>query len=439
MVLRRPRADDDDAVAVLGCREWRRHRAGVQPLHERGHRGCMAQPRAMIDVVGAETLPDQLLEQIGLLVGAFGRAEAGDRLAAVARMDALQPRRSLGHRLLPGRLAEVREHLLAPDLHVGVLGDAVAADQRLGQAVGVVDVVEAEAALDAQPVGIGRPVATVDVEDLLVLDVHRRLAADTAVGAQRVDRLGLVVDALAGRIEQALLHQRAGRAHLHALAAGDAGRLPHALVEVEHHLGAVPAEGHADHVVGLHLAAGAHAQPAVDAGVEIDGDGRMRRVGRRAMIPREAAGRRDAHGIDPAPELGSRIVARLAPGLVGHQQLEHHLARLLGPLARRLHLHARGGLPLTGGGQHALALHLDHARAAVAVGAIAGRRVPAQVRDLGAVPLRDLPDGLARLRLDLAPVQRECDLGHGCIASALVWEDASSGCASPLGGEDVRP
>ena len=183
--------------AVLGRRERRRHRAGVQALHQRRHRGGVAQPRAVVDVVGAEALADQLLEEVGLLVGALGRAEAGDRLAAVARVDRLQAGRRLVERLLPGRLAEVLADLLAPDLHVGVLGDAVAADQRLGQPVGMVDVVEAEAALDAQPVVVGGPVAAVDVEDLVVLDVHRGLAADAAIGAQRVDRLGLEVDALA--------------------------------------------------------------------------------------------------------------------------------------------------------------------------------------------------------------------------------------------------
>ena len=64
------------------------------------------------------------------------------------------------------------------------LGDAVAADQRLGQPVGVMDVVEAEAALHAQPIVVGGTVATVDIEDLVVLDVHLGLAADAAIGAQ---------------------------------------------------------------------------------------------------------------------------------------------------------------------------------------------------------------------------------------------------------------
>jgi hypothetical protein len=89
------------------------------------------------------------------------------------------------------------------------------------------DVVEAETAFHAQSVFVGRSVAAVDVEDLVVLHVHRGLAADAAVGAERVDRFRLEVDALAGTVQQAFLHQRAGRAHLHALAAGDAGGIAH--------------------------------------------------------------------------------------------------------------------------------------------------------------------------------------------------------------------
>ena len=70
----------------------------------------------------------------------------------------------------------------------------------------MVDVVEAEAALDAQAVFVGRAVAAIDVEDLVVLDVHRGLAADAAVGAERIDGTFLEVDALAVRlVEQVLI------------------------------------------------------------------------------------------------------------------------------------------------------------------------------------------------------------------------------------------
>ena len=54
-------------------------------LHQRRNGRGVAQPGAMIDVVGAEALPDKLLEQVGFLVGALGRTEAGNGLAAVAR------------------------------------------------------------------------------------------------------------------------------------------------------------------------------------------------------------------------------------------------------------------------------------------------------------------------------------------------------------------
>src|SRR5262249_17107259 len=46
-------------------------------------------------------------------------------------------------------------------------------------------------------------------------------------------------------------------------------RLAHGVVEVEHDLFAVAAAGHADHVVDLHLAAGADAEIALDAGVRL--------------------------------------------------------------------------------------------------------------------------------------------------------------------------
>jgi hypothetical protein len=64
----------------------------------------------------------------------------------------------------------------------------------------VVNVVEPEAALDAQAVVVGGAVAPVDVEDLVVLDVHRGLAADAAIGAERIDGLGFIVHPRAGGV-----------------------------------------------------------------------------------------------------------------------------------------------------------------------------------------------------------------------------------------------
>src|SRR3546814_2191428 len=84
------------------------HRARADALHQRRHRGGVAEPRAVVHVVGAEGGADQLLEEIGLLVRALGRAEAGKALGAVRLIDLVEAAGSLLQRLLPGRLAEVR-------------------------------------------------------------------------------------------------------------------------------------------------------------------------------------------------------------------------------------------------------------------------------------------------------------------------------------------
>ena len=170
-----------------------------------------------------------------------------------------------------------------------VLRDPVLADQRLGQPVGVVGIVEAEASLDAEPVVVGRAILALDRDDMVVFDLVGQLAADAAIGANAVDfavgRVG--IDAVG--IDQGRRHQRAGRAGLHAFAAGDAGAAAHRIVEIEHDLFMMAARRHADHVVDLDLAAGAHAQIALDAGVELHRHRRMAAVGRRRGMQRKAA------------------------------------------------------------------------------------------------------------------------------------------------------
>src|SRR3546814_19536726 len=54
-------------------------------------------------------------------------------------------------------------------------------------------------------------------------------------------------------------------------------------------LGAMAAIGHADHVIDLDLATGAHTKIALDAGVEIDRHGGVAAVRRRLAVPRRAA------------------------------------------------------------------------------------------------------------------------------------------------------
>ena len=151
-------ADDDDRVRVGAFEERRGHGARVDGLHQRGDRGGMTKPGAVIDVVGAEACPHQLLEQIGLLVRALGRAEPGERLASMRIADAREPGRGGVQRLLPARLAEQRERVGRIQAREVVLADPLAADHRRRDALRVVHVVEAEPSLDAQPAAICRPV-----------------------------------------------------------------------------------------------------------------------------------------------------------------------------------------------------------------------------------------------------------------------------------------
>src|SRR5271167_5195393 len=100
--------------------------------------------------------------------------------------------------------------------------------------------------------------------------------------------------------------------------------------------------------------------------------------------------------------------------LVADQQFEHHLARKTGTLAGGLNLHTGGRLADARSGEYPLALDLDHAGPAIAIRAIAGLRQPAEVRDLDALSVGDLPDRLTGLGLDLSPVEGKADrIGHG--------------------------
>src|SRR3954454_9631084 len=144
-----------------------------------------------------------------------------------------------------------------------VLADPVLADQGFGQPVRVVHIVEAEPALDAEPVVVGRPVLALDRDDVVVLDLIHQLAADAAIGADALDLPVRRVAIGAVLVDPARRHQRPGRAGLHAFAASDAGRAAHRVVEIEHDLFAVAAPGHADNVVYLDLVTGPHAQIAV--------------------------------------------------------------------------------------------------------------------------------------------------------------------------------
>ena len=98
-----------------------------------------------------------------------------------------------------------------------------APDQRFGQAMRVRHVVEPEPPLNAKAVFIGRAAGAVHLFDLAILDLEGQLAADAAIGTDRLHlfiKIGAV--ALTRLVKRGSGHQGAGRAGLHAFAAGDA-------------------------------------------------------------------------------------------------------------------------------------------------------------------------------------------------------------------------
>ena len=364
----------------------------------------------MIDVVGPEAGPHQLLEQVGLLVRALGRAEPGERVAAAGVADAGKPGGGGVERLLPARLSEQRQRVRRVEALEIVLADAVPPDHRRDDALRMVHVVEPEPALDAQPAVIGGAVPPLDLDQPVVLDVVGELAADAAIGAEAVDGPVRRDGARRVLVHHRRRHQRPGGACLDALAAGDAGAVAHRIVEIEDDLRFGAAMGHADHVVDLDLAAGAYAERAVDAGVQVDRHRGVARVGVGRRLAIEAAGR-DPDPVGPLPQLGVRVVSLFAPRLVGDQELEHHAPRRGRAFRGGVNRHALARHPDARRREHALALDLDHAGAAIAVGAIAGLGRVAEMRDLDAEAMRDLPDGFARLSDDPLAVEREGDPG----------------------------
>ena len=170
--------------------------------------------------------------------------------------------------LLPARLPEHLRPVVGIDHEVLVLLHPLPTDEGLGEPVLVLHVVEAIAALHAQPVAVRRAAAPLHPEDPVVLYVVGEQAADPAVGADGIDGpVGLDLAHVPRR------HEGAGGAGLHAFTAGDAGGVAHGIVEVEHDLGVLAAKRIADDVVDLLLPARPHATPALDAGIEVRGDG----------------------------------------------------------------------------------------------------------------------------------------------------------------------
>ena len=92
----------------------------------------MAQPGAVIDVVGAEAGAHQFLEQIRFLIRSLGAAETGQGARAGFGTDFAEPSSGAVQRLLPGRHSEMRPRISRIDIGMGDLRRIVPSDQRLG-------------------------------------------------------------------------------------------------------------------------------------------------------------------------------------------------------------------------------------------------------------------------------------------------------------------
>src|SRR6266550_2580351 len=471
MVGRRVGAGDDGHVGVDDVAVGGGDRAGADALEQRGHAGGVAQPGAVVHVVGVEARPDQLLEEVGLLVGALRRPEPGDRAGPSVGVDLGQAAGDQVERLLPGRLPEVRQYLVVIDQAAGLAAAALAAlalapalavalalaiagavdaaaaaelpalgaflqvvlvpavahvaahlggqralrvgllaaDQRHGQPLRRGGVVPAVTALDAQPALGAGLVAALGERDRAPLPVHvvGERAADAAVRAHGVDLVELA--AWPDRdVPDRLVGQRAGRARRDALATGHARGLPHRVVQVERDPGGVALAAAADDVVALDVVTGPHAAVAQDARVVVHGDDRIGEVRAAAGAERQAV--LAAHPV----AVGQREQLVVAGGgLLGVAPA----LRLVGQ--QQLGQHGAAALDLAGGG---LDLHAVLARAD-AGGGVGGRAdvdhahpadadrvetlVVAQDRDVDSGLFGRRPDGRALGDGDLTAVDRE--------------------------------
>ena len=124
MVGGRVRAGKQRHVRVDDISVRRRHGAGSDALEEGRDARGVAEPGAVVDVVRSQSGADQLLEEVGLLVGALRRAEARERLGAMLVTDRAEPADDEIECLVPARLAKRRHHLVVVDDPTGLASPA---------------------------------------------------------------------------------------------------------------------------------------------------------------------------------------------------------------------------------------------------------------------------------------------------------------------------
>ena len=109
----------------------------------------MAEPRAVVDVVRTEAGAHELLEEIGLFIRPFRRAETGERARTVLIANSFERAASECKRFIPRRFAEHGAGIRWIDGELGGLRNARPANQWLCETMRMADIVETESAFDA--------------------------------------------------------------------------------------------------------------------------------------------------------------------------------------------------------------------------------------------------------------------------------------------------
>ena len=206
----------------------------------------VANARASVDIVVAESGANHLLNQEHFLVGAARGTDRADRVAPILCLNAPEFVRRIRDRVVPGDFAP---WILDP-----------LADHWLENAVLVGRVAIGEPALDARMPLVGLAGLVGDhAQDFVALELRLEGAADAAIGAGRHHRA-----LWRSLFDDQLFVERRGRARLHAGAAGDAfGRQEIDAARSNLRVEAAAENGQRERA--LHLFAGAHAARADDA------------------------------------------------------------------------------------------------------------------------------------------------------------------------------
>ena len=135
---------------------------------ERGDEAGVIRGAMVIEIVGAERDAREAIQQIIFFVRGAIRADEADRGRAVLLVHLLQPARNFLERIFPA----------------GGFEFAIAANERLADALGMLCEIEAEAALGAEKIAVDAgKVAIVGAQNFVVANAESGLAAVRAVRA----------------------------------------------------------------------------------------------------------------------------------------------------------------------------------------------------------------------------------------------------------------